>query len=485
MKDKWEGILKQQGSYIWDIPKDYHPGMLVDGRIYASQNLLADIIRDQAMDQVANVAFLPGIVGYSLAMPDIHWGYGFPIGGVAATRIEDGVISPGGVGFDINCGVRLLRSNLKLEDIKEKLNHLVEALYRKIPSGVGSEGIIKLDIAETKRVLADGAQWAVGQGYGEQEDITFTEEKGRMPQANPEIISNRAIQRGRSQLGTLGSGNHFLEIQVVDKIYLPEEAKVMGLKEGNVTILIHTGSRGFGHQVCTDHLAIMQKAVQKYRINLPDRQLACAPVNSPEGRDYYEAMSCAANFAWANRQCITHWTREVFRQVFRMSREELGLGLVYDVAHNIAKMELHQFEGKKVKLCVHRKGATRAFPAQHPDLPLKYKEIGQPVLIPGDMGSRSFVSVGQKKAMQETFGSTCHGAGRVLSRGAAIREAKNRNIEEELRVRGIIVKARSRKTLAEELSEAYKDVSEVVNVMDQSGISAKVARLRPIGVIKG
>lgn len=485
MKDKWEGVLKQKAPYIWDIPKDYRPGMLVDGRIYASENLLQDIFKDQALEQVVNVAFLPGIVGFSLAMPDIHWGYGFPIGGVAATRLEDGVISPGGVGFDINCGVRLLRSNLKHADIKDKMNQLVESLYRKIPSGVGSEGIIKLDVGESKRVMTDGAQWAVQNGYGKQADILFTEEQGKMSEANPEVISNQAIQRGRTQLGTLGSGNHFLEVQVIDKVFLPEVAKKMGLEEGAITVLIHTGSRGFGHQVCTDQLAVMQKAVQKYKINLPDKQLACAPINSPEGRGYYEAMCCAANFAWANRQCITHWTREVFGQIFRMSQEELGLDLVYDVAHNIAKMEKYQLEGTKVELCVHRKGATRAFPPRHPDLPSRYQEIGQPVLIPGDMGSQSFVLVGQEKAMVETFGSTCHGAGRVLSRGAAIREVKNRNITEELRARGIIVKARTRKTLAEEVSEAYKDVSEVVNVVDQSGISIKVARLRPLGVIKG
>jgi tRNA-splicing ligase RtcB len=485
MKDKWEEILKQKGPYIWDIPKEYRPGMLVDGRIYASQSLLKQIISDQAPGQVANVAFLPGIVGYSLAMPDIHWGYGFPIGGVAATRLEDGVISPGGVGFDINCGVRLIRSNLKLKDVKDKMNQLVEYLYKKIPSGVGSEGILKLNLAEVKRVLAEGVQWAVEKGFGEKKDITYSEESGKMAQANPDIISNKAIQRGGSQLGTLGSGNHFLEIQVIDRVYQPEKATKMGLEEGMITILVHTGSRGFGHQVCTDYLSIMQKAVQRYHISIPDRQLACAPLNSPEGENYYQAMCCAANFAWANRQCITHWIRDVFKQIFRVSQEELGLNLVYDVAHNIAKIEFHQFQGAKVKLCVHRKGATRAFPPQHPDLPPKYQEIGQPVLIPGDMGRCSFVLVGNEKAMQETFGSTCHGAGRVLSRGAAKREVRNRNIVEELRARDILVKARSRETLAEEISEAYKDVSEVVNVMDQSGISSKVARMRPLAVIKG
>ncbi len=485
IKDNWENILKQQDTYIWDIPKEYNSGMLVDGRVYASESLLKLIVTDKSLDQVVNVACLPGIVGYSLAMPDIHWGYGFPIGGVAATRLENGVISPGGVGFDINCGVRLIRSNLKLNDVQEKMSQLVEHLYNKIPSGVGSRGIIKLNLAEAKRVLAEGSQWAVTNGFGVEEDIIYTEENGKMAQANPDIISNKAIERGSTQLGTLGSGNHFLEIQVIDQIYQPEKAKQMGLEEGMITVLVHTGSRGFGHQVCTDHLSIMQKAVQRYRIDLPDRQLACAPVNSPEGENYYQAMCCAANFAWANRQCITHWLREVFERVFRISQRELGLNLIYDVAHNIAKMELHQLQGAEVKLCVHRKGATRAFPPRHPDLPPKYKEIGQPVLIPGDMGRGSFVLIGNEKAMQETFGSTCHGAGRVLSRGAAIKAVRNRNIAQELREKDILVKARSRETLAEEMPEAYKDVSEVVDVMDQSGISSKVAKMRPLGVIKG
>ncbi len=485
MKNNWENILKQKDSYIWEIPKEFRPGMRVNGRIYASEKLMKHIIKDQAPEQVVNVAFLPGIVGYSWQCLDIHWGYGFSIGGVAATRFDDGVISPGGVGFDINCGVRLIRSNLKFQDIKDKMPEIIEDLYRKIPSGVGSEGIIKLNSQEIKKVLSEGAQWAVKKGYGEKEDIAYTEENGRMTQANPDIISNKAIQRGLSQLGTLGSGNHFLEVQVIDQIYQPEIARQMGLEEGMITLLIHTGSRGFGHQVCTDHLSVMQKAVQRYNISLPDKQLACAPVISPEGEKYYQAMCCAANFAWANRQCIMHWAREVFSKIFHISSERLGLKLVYDVAHNIAKIEVHHYNGKSVKLCVHRKGATRAFPPQHPELPLKYKEIGQPVLIPGDMGRFSFCSVGTNKAMDETFGSTCHGAGRVMSRGEARREVKNRDIVEELRVEGILIKARSRATLAEEISAAYKDVSEVVDVMDKSGISKKVARMRPLGVIKG
>lgn len=485
MKNNWGNILRRIGSNIWEIPKESYPGMRVNGRIYASDNLIKQIMGDQSLKQVANVAFLPGIVGHSLAMPDIHWGYGFPIGGVAATGLENGVISPGGVGFDINCGVRLIRSNLKFQDIKDKMPEIIEALYKKIPSGVGSEGIIKLNSQEIKKVMSKGAQWAVEKGYGEKDDIAYTEENGRMIQANPDIISKKAIQRGLFQLGTLGSGNHFLEIQLVDHIYQPEIARQMGLEEGMVTILIHTGSRGFGHQVCTDHLSVMQKAVQRYNINLPDKQLACAPVNSPEGEKYYQAMCCAANFAWANRQCIMHWTREVFSKAFHISSERLELKLIYDVAHNIAKKELHHYNGRSVNLCVHRKGATRAFPPQHPELPLKYKDIGQPVLIPGDMGRFSFCSVGTKKAMNETFGSTCHGAGRVMSRGEAKREAKNRNIAAELKERNILVKARSKATLAEEMSNAYKDVSEVVDVMDKSGISGKVARMRPLGVIKG
>ena len=485
MKNNWGNILRRIGSNIWEIPKESYPGMRVNGRIYASVNLIKQIMGDQSLKQVANVAFLPGIVGHSLAMPDIHWGYGFPIGGVAATGLENGVISPGGVGFDINCGVRLIRSNLKFQDIKDKMPEIIEALYKKIPSGVGSEGIIKLNSQELKKVMSKGAQWAVEKGYGEKDDIAYTEENGRMIQANPDIISKKAIQRGLFQLGTLGSGNHFLEIQLVDHIYQPEIARQIGLEEGMVTILIHTGSRGFGHQVCTDHLSVMQKAVQRYNINLPDKQLACAPVNSPEGEKYYQAMCCAANFAWANRQCIMHWTREVFSKAFHISSERLELKLIYDVAHNIAKKELHHYNGRSVNLCVHRKGATRAFPPQHPELPLKYKDIGQPVLIPGDMGRFSFCSVGTKKAMNETFGSTCHGAGRVMSRGEAKREAKNRNIAAELKERNILVKARSKATLAEEMSNAYKDVSEVVDVMDKSGISGKVARMRPLGVIKG
>jgi len=485
LKQSWEGPLNRIDDYRWEIPRSYRPGMRVPGLIYASPTLLGKIRSDQAPEQVANVAFLPGIVGHSLAMPDIHWGYGFCIGGVAATSLENGVVSPGGVGFDINCGIRLIRTNLTQKEVKPKIELLVNELFRAIPSGVGSKGKIRISYNEMRDVLRRGSKWAIEKGFGWEEDILFTEEEGCMKDANPYLVSKHALERGKPQLGTLGSGNHFLEIQVVDKIYDPKIADKLGLEEGQITVMIHTGSRGFGYQVCTDYLVTMQKAVKKYAIQLPDRQLACAPINSPEGRNYYAAMACAANYAWVNRQCIMHWTREVFARIFQAPAKELGMGLIYDVSHNIAKIEEHNFNGKKMKLCVHRKGATRAFPPFHPDIPKKYREIGQPVLIPGDMGRCSYCLVGTEKAMQDTFGSTCHGAGRVMSRTSARKQARGRDIQQELREKGIIVKAESRGTLAEEMSDAYKDVSEVVEVMHRTGISKKVARMRPLGVIKG
>ena len=384
-----------------------------------------------------------------------------------------------------NCGIRLVRTNLTLKEVKPKIELLVDELFRAIPSGLGSKGRIKISYNEMRKVLREGTKWAVKSGYGWEEDILFTEEEGSMKEANPDLISQHALERGKPQLGTLGSGNHFLEIQVVDKIYDPEIARELGLEEGQITVMIHCGSRGLGHQVCTDYLVTMQKAVQKYGIKLPDRQLACAPLDSPEGKNYYAAMAGAANYAWANRQCIMHWTREVFAKVFRSTPEELELKLIYDVAHNIAKIEEHSWGGQKIKLCVHRKGATRAFPPFHQDIPERYQKIGQPVLIPGDMGRCSYCLVGTEKAMEETFGSTCHGAGRVMSRMAAKKQARGRDIQQELRERGIIVKAENRGTLVEEMSDAYKDVSEVVEVMHQTGISKKVARMKPLGVIKG
>ncbi len=483
---KKEGILEKIDDYRWQIPKSYKAGMRVPGLIYADEDMLPHIQEEQALEQVANVAFLPGIVSRSLAMPDIHWGYGFPIGGVAATRVEDGVISPGGVGFDINCGVRLLRTNLTEDEVRPRIERLVEALYHNIPSGVGSQGKLRLDQREIDRVLVKGAMWAVERGYGEASDLEVTEENGSMEGADPEQVSARAKQRGAPQLGTLGAGNHFLEVQVVEEIYDPAAASIMGIESaGQVLLLIHTGSRGFGHQVCDDYVRAMGAAVGKYGIDLPDRQLACAPVKSPEGQAYFAAMACAANYAWANRQCIAHWVRESFVKVFGKSHQELGLEMVYDVAHNIAKMEEYEVNGKRLALCIHRKGATRAFPAGHPDVPDIYREIGQPVLIPGDMGRYSYVLVGTERAMEETWGSTCHGAGRIQSRGAAKRSLRGVDVARTLAERGITVKAGSMASLAEEASEAYKDVARVVEVTHRAGISRKVARARPLGVVKG
>jgi len=483
---RWEGKLTKIDDYRWQIEKDYKPGMRVPGLIYADEHMLKVIQEEQAPEQVANVAFLPGIVGKSLAMPDIHWGYGFPIGGVAATEVDEGVVSPGGVGFDINCGVRLLRTNLTEGQVKPKLERLLSQLFVNIPSGLGSEGRIRLREKEIDKVLIEGAAWAVRHGYGEEEDIELTEERGCVRGADPGLVSEKAKKRGVPQLGTLGSGNHFLEVQVVDEIRDPIVAEAFGIEEvGQVLLLIHTGSRGFGYQVCDDYLKTMGAAVRNYNISLPDRQLACAPVKSPEGKAYLAAMACAANYAWANRQCISHWARECFANVFSKSAKDLGLRLIYDVAHNIAKIEEHKVNGRRLRLCVHRKGATRAFPAGHPDVPARYHDVGQPVLIPGDMGRCSYVAVGTEKAMEETFGSTCHGAGRVQSRSEAKRRLRGVDIAKQLEGKGIMVMAASRSSLAEEASEAYKDVTEVVHITDGAGISHTVAKARPIGVIKG
>lgn len=486
MPAPWQGILKKIDNWRWEIPQSYKAGMLVPGLIFANESMLNHIWKEEAFQQVANVAFLPGIVDHSLAMPDIHWGYGFPIGGVAATRIKGGVVSPGGVGFDINCGVRLLRTNLTEEEVKPKINQLVDELFVNIPSGLGSEGKVRVSEKELDNVLIKGSRWAVEKGYGETEDIVVTEESGCMKGANPDKVSSKAKKRGIPQLGTLGSGNHFLEVEVVHEIYDQDAATAMGIIDiGQVLVSIHTGSRGFGHELCTDYVRLLGEAVKRYGINLPDRQLACAPVDSPEGRDYLAAMSTAANYAWANRQCITHWVRESLIKVFGKSQRELGLEQVYDVAHNIAKIEEYTIEGKEETLCVHRKGATRAFPAGHPDVPAIYKNIGQPVLIPGDMGRCSYVALGTEIAMKETFGSTCHGAGRVQSRSSAKRSLKGADVAQALAAKGITVKAVSMGSLAEEASEAYKDVTDVVEITHKAGISCKVAKAVPIGVIKG
>ncbi len=483
---RWQGQLIKIDDYRWKIPENYKTGMKVPGLIYASQEMLESICEEQALEQVANVAFLPGIVGYSFAMPDIHWGYGFPIGGVAAMDIKDGVVSPGGVGYDINCGVRLLRTSLSEAEVRPRIYELINALFHNVPSGLGSEGRIKVSQKEMNQLMVEGARWAVKRGLGSEEDLDATEEGGCLSGADPIKISDKAVKRGMPQAGTLGSGNHFLEIQVVKEIFDSHIASIMGITEiDQILVLIHTGSRGFGHQVCTDYLRVMEGAVSKYGIKLPDRQLACAPIESSEGQDYLAAMACAANYAWANRQCIAHWVRESLSKIFGKSPEKLGMRQIYDVAHNIAKIEEHTIDGRKLKVCVHRKGATRAFPAGHKDIPRRYKEIGQPVLVPGDMGRCSFIAVGTQKAMDETFGSTCHGAGRMLSRGAARRSMKGIDIVRELESKGITVRAGNLPSLAEEASQAYKDIAEVIDVVHQAGISRKVAMAIPMGVIKG
>lgn len=483
---EWKGELIKIDNHRYKIPKSYKAGMRTDGLIFASEKMISKIKEDQAPEQVANVATLPGIVGCAMAMPDIHWGYGFPIGGVAAFDIKSGIISPGGVGYDINCGVRLLRTDLTHEDVRDKIKELVRSLFNNVPSGVGSKGKIRIDEREVKEVLVHGAQWALKKGFGWKEDIEKIEERGALAGANPDQISSRALTRGRPQLGTLGAGNHFLEIQIVEDIYDRESAEILGIDDvGQITIMIHTGSRGLGYQVCDDNVKVLGRVTQKYGIQIPDRQLACAPIDSPEGKSYFEQMACAANYAWANRQCIMHWVREAFEKVLGKKAEDLGMRLIYDVAHNIAKFEEHTIGDTTRRLCVHRKGATRAFFAGHKDVPEIYKKIGQPVLIPGDMGTHSYLLLGTEKAMKETFGSTCHGAGRVLSRTKALQRTKGRRIDKELAEKGIFVMSASSEVLREEVPEAYKDIDMVVDAVHQAGISKKVARMRPLGVVKG
>jgi len=482
----WQGKLEVIDETRVRIAKSYMQGMRVDGIIYADSHLLDEIKSGQALEQVANVATLPGILKYSLAMPDIHWGYGFPIGGVAAFDAKEGVVSPGGVGYDINCGVRLLRTNLVRKDLTpELLERLVRSLFKNVPSGVGSQGRIRISASEVKNVLLLGARWALEQGYGFPEDLEHTEEHGEMAGALPEKVSQRALERGTPQLGTLGAGNHFLEIQVVEEVFDEVAAQVLGIEQGAITVMIHTGSRGLGYQVCDDNVKVLGSASQRYGIDLVDRQLACAPIESPEGRAYFGAMVCAANYAWANRQAITHWVREAFGQILGRSTEQLGMNLVYDVAHNIAKFEEHVVDGVPRRVCVHRKGATRAFPPGHPSVPVKYRDIGQPVLIPGDMGTHSYLLTGTQKAFEETWGSTCHGAGRVWSRTKALQQTEHRNVAAELRSKGIMVMAASKEVLREEVPDAYKDVDVVVDVCARAGIVKRVAKMRPLGVVKG
>jgi tRNA-splicing ligase RtcB len=473
--------LKKIQPWLYEVPK--RGGMRVPGRIYASPELLESQKVDEAVEQVRNVAHLPGIVDYSLAMPDFHWGYGFPIGGVAAFDEEDGVLSPGGIGFDQNCGVRLVRTSLDRADVQPKIRELVRNIFRAIPAGVGSDGAIPTPKADDARaIVTQGAKWAVYHGYGTPDDLDHIEDGGLYPGADPKAVSDRAFSRGMPQVGTLGSGNHFLEIQVVDHIYRKDVAERFGLKVGTICFSIHSGSRGFGYQVCEDYLKIMIRASKDYGIALPDRQLCCAPLRSPEAKQFLAAMACAANFAWVNRQVMTAITRRIFAQTLAVTEESLEARLIYDVCHNIAKMEEHG--GRR--LCVHRKGATRAFGPGHPLLPEAYRDLGQPTFIPGDMGRASFLLIGKAGSMRETFGSTCHGAGRAHSRTAMKKMTQGRNLFKELEEeRGVIVMAHGRDSVAEEMPEAYKDASLVVDVMEQAGVTDKVARLRPLGCIKG
>jgi tRNA-splicing ligase RtcB len=478
--------LKRVDKYLWEVPRA--GGMRVPGYIYASPEIVRDLEGDESPKQVANVAHLPGIVRASLAMPDIHWGYGFPIGGVAATDPErGGVISPGGVGYDINCGVRVLRTDLRRDDLEKVRVELVEELFRRVPTGVGSaHAVAALSRPELERVLVRGAEHVVRKlGMGTEDDLRHTEEGGRLDGADYGRVSERAMERGLRQLGTLGSGNHFLELGVADEVYLPEVARALGVDEGTVCVLVHCGSRGLGYQVCDDYLSVMNQAVRKYGIDLPDRQLCCAPVRSDEGRAYLAAMACAANYAWANRQTITHLAREAFAKVLAVRIEELGMRLIYDVCHNVAKLEEHRVDGETLRLCVHRKGATRAFPPGDSRIPESLRAFGQPVLVPGDMGRYSFVLVGAPAAMEKTFGSTCHGAGRLMSRAQSKRQSRGRDLFAEMASRGVTVRAAGMRTIAEEMPHAYKDVAAVVDVMEGAGISKKVFRLKPVGVIKG
>lgn len=474
-------MFKKIDQYRYVIPTSYKKGMKIEGLVYADDELLRQIERDQTAEQVANVATLPGLVGRSLAMPDAHQGYGFCIGGVAAADLEEGVVSAGGVGFDINCGVRLMTSRLETKDVQPKIEALLNQLFRDIPCGTGRKGLLDVSRSELDNVLREGAQWAVRKGYGNEADLAHIEEYGRIPGADPDLVSARAKDRGHHQLGTLGSGNHFLEIQRVAEVYDQQTASRFGIHIDQIVILIHSGSRGLGHQVCTDYLDVMYEGMKKYGISVVDRQLACVPITSTEGRHYLKAMAAAANFAFANRQMMTHWIREAFQRVLGTTE----ISIVYDVCHNIAKEEEHQINGNRSRVLVHRKGATRALPQGHPDLPAELRGVGQPVLIPGSMGTSSYVLVGTEQAMKETFGSSCHGAGRAKSRTQAKKETSADQLLREMKGKGILVRGETRSGLTEEKPDAYKDVSRVVDVVHGAGLARKVARLVPLAVMKG
>ena len=476
--------IKKIKDNVYEIPGSYNKKMRASGRLYIDDESF-EALEEGAVQQIVNVACLPGVYRYSIAMPDIHFGYGFPIGGVAAFNMRNGIVSPGGVGFDINCGVRLIKSNLSLEDIQDHLDELVDALFKNVPSGVGSKGKVKLSPEDINNVLDYGAEWAVENGYGWDEDLEVLEENGRIKAADSSKVSDKAKKRGIPQLGSLGSGNHFLEIQVVDEIYNEEVAKVYGLEKGMIVVMVHTGSRGCGHQVCSDYLRLMDKAYKTYKIDIADRQLACAPLDSKEAQNYLKAMYAAANYAWANRQMITHWIRESFEEVLGKSARDMDMQIIYDVAHNIAKEETHDFKGNDVEVLVHRKGATRAFGTGREEVPLKYREVGQPVLIPGTMGTASYVLHGTQTAMEETFGSTAHGAGRILSRSQAKKDYNPEDIVNNMESNGIKVKATSKNVIAEEAPGAYKDVDSVVRVSDSTGIAKLVCKVKPLAVTKG
>ncbi len=482
----WTGTIKKLDDFRFEIPKGFKSCMSTSAVIYSDESMIRSIKEDNAPEQAANVACMPGIVGKSLAMPDIHWGYGFPIGGVAAFDSESGVISPGGIGYDINCGVKLLRTNLKASEHTGDVKRLVDVIFDNVPSGVGEKGKVRLSMDEMDDVLERGAEWAVSQGYGSKDDLAVCEENGVMRTADASKVSLKAKQRGAPQLGTLGAGNHFLEIQKVDKIFHPEAARAFGIEEaGQIMVLIHTGSRGCGHQIASDYIRVMEGALKTYNISVPDRQLACAPVDSEEGKDCFAAMSAGANYAWANRQMILHWVRQSFEKALSAGPDDLGMEVVYDVCHNICKLEQHEFEGRKRKVYVHRKGATRAFDGTREEVPARYRSVGQPVLIPGDMGTASYVLVGTPGAMAETWGSTCHGAGRMMSRTKATSTFSYSRVLEMMQTRKIYIRAASKEGLVEEAPGAYKDVDAVVKIADGAGISKIVARMVPLGVMKG
>lgn len=478
--------LERVDAYRWRIPQSYQPGMYVPGMVFADDVLIEDIREEHALQQVANVATLPGIVGYSLGMPDIHWGYGFPVGGVAATQADSGVVSPGGIGFDINCGVRLLSTDLRYEQIQEKAEQLADELFHHLPSGVGGAGMREVTVDELRTVMVRGAAWAVEEGYGFPEDLEVTEEHGRLSGADPDTVSHMAIQRGCKQTGSIGSGNHFCEVEMVDQIYDPETARAFHLhRVGQIVVTVHCGSRGFGHQIAQDYIRLAEAKQEDFGFHLVDRQLACLPLQSSEGKAYLAAMACGANFAWANRQILLHGVRQAFATMFERPVSSQDTPLVYDVCHNIAKTEAYEIDGVMQQVCVHRKGATRAFPASHPALPEQYRVVGQPVLIPGDMGRYSFVLVGAPGSIAESFGSCCHGAGRRQSRTAAKKSISSRQLFDQLVAQGIIVRVHSKGLLAEEAPSAYKDAQQVVNVVHNAGLARLVARLKPVIVVKG